>query len=434
MGDVPQRTRRRFLVAGATVAGGLVAGCTGSGGDGTPSESSGGDSDATPTEIPDETPTATPVVSGTDAADDPTPTRTATATQSHEAEPPYTASLSPVGEVTFEEEPDSLFTLLGHHSEMALLLGKGDAVNTTYAPSYVDSLVGAFTPRLDGVSVDWGDLPRSWGMDKEGVYELDSDVHLADPAQVVTMEGWDAADVTELAESVGPYFGNSLSGSHESPPQAYVGAYEYYGLWEIFRRVAVALNETARYEALATVREDVLAAVESGLPPESERPSVAMVLPSTSDDTMWAYQTNAAGYYAAHTRPFGAGDAVAAADIENGAQIDAEGLLSADPDVLIVLGGLVDYHDIDAVRDSLADDPLASQVTAVDGGRVYAQGTRHQGPLVNLFQLEATAKQLYPDQFGPWPAYQNGDPYPESAADERLLDYDRVAAIINGDY
>ena len=33
---------------------------------------------------------------------------------------------------------------------------------------------------------------------------------------------------------------------------------------------------------------------------------------------------------------------------------------------------------------------------------------------MNLFQLEMTAKQLYPDRFGEWPGYSSGDPYPEN--------------------
>jgi hypothetical protein len=64
---------------------------------------------------------------------------------------------------------------------------------------------------------------------------------------------------------------------------------------------------------------------------------------------------------------------------------------------------------------------------------VYTQGARNQGPLLNLFQLEMTAKQLYPEQFGEWPGYTDGDPYPEIPADEQLFDRQRVADIVNGD-
>jgi hypothetical protein len=48
---------------------------------------------------------------------------------------------------------------------------------------------------------------------------------------------------------------------------------------------------------------------------------------------------------------------------------------------------------------------------------------------LNLFRLEMTAKQLYPDQFGEWPGYVNGEPYPE---DEQLFDRQRVADIVRG--
>lgn len=79
---------------------------------------------------------------------------------------------------------------------------------------------------------------------------------------------------------------------------------------------------------------------------------------------------------------------------------------------------------------NLRDDPVASQLSAVQNDRVYVQGTRWQGPLMNLFQLEMTAKQVYPEQFGAWPAYENGDTYPEFDESERLFDHQRVAEII----
>jgi hypothetical protein len=52
---------------------------------------------------------------------------------------------------------------------------------------------------------------------------------------------------------------------------------------------------------------------------------------------------------------------------------------------------------------------------------------------MNLFQLEMTAKELYPEQFGQWPADEDGDAYPEFESDEQLFDRGRLADIINGD-
>ena len=412
-----ERTRREFVRAGAGLAAaGALAGCLGGGdspGTATPDGDRSGGADPTVTDDPTARPTDGP--EGTDAA-------TATASG------PYSAELAPMGEVRFESAPESIFTILSSHADMALALGRGDDVNAVYAVDYTNSLMNAFTPALDGVTVDWSDCVASWNPPVETVYELDSDIHLADPANVVTMSNWDRESVETVADNVGPWFGNTFSASHGSPPDAYADAYEYYTLWETFGGVARALREGARYEALAEVLVDLLATVEADLPPAEERPSVAMVLPSTAGDGMWTYDVNAAGYHAAHTRPLGATDAFGG-DVANGAKIDSEGLAEADPDVLLVLGGVVDAHDMAAIRESLEDDPVAGTVTAVEEGRVHAQGTRHQGPLLNLFQIEMGAKQLYPEAFGEWPTYTEG-PYPDLAADEQLFDHQAVADII----
>ncbi|NHN49140.1 ABC transporter substrate-binding protein [Halostella sp. JP-L12] len=385
----PEPTRREVLTYGSAVVGsGLLAGC-----------SAGGDAE-----------------SGGKTDD----------------EPAYTASIAPVGEVEFESKPEDVFTVLSHHADMALALGRGDDLTGVYSPEYTDSLMSAFVDPLDGVSVDWADLYAAWNPDKETLYELDSDVHLADPANVLTMENWEQSDIEEVRDTVGPWFGNTFSDQHREPPSEYADDYEYYTLWEQFGRVADALRERNRYEALLEERDAMLSTVRENLPPENERPSVAMVLTSTTDESMWVYRVNAPGYHTSHTRPFGAVDAFGD-DVGNGDQIDYEALVEADPDVLIVLGGTVDLRDMAAIRSGLEDDPVASVITAVQDGRVHAQGTRHQGPLVNLFQIEMTAKQLYPEQFGEWPTYDEG-PYPSLPEEEQLFDHQRVANVIRGEF
>jgi ABC-type Fe3+-hydroxamate transport system substrate-binding protein len=345
----------------------------------------------------------------------------------------YTVTMSPVGDVTFEEPPERVFSVLSHHADMALALGRGDNLTGVYAVEYTNSLMNAFTPRLDGVSVDWSDLYGAWNPEKEKLYDLDNDVHLADPAKVLTMGNWDQSDIEEVAEQVGPWFGNTFSAEHGDPPEEYADGYQYYTLWEQFEKVAQVFQATDRYEVLRTQRDDMVSTIESGLPPESERPSVAMVLPSTTDDSMWTYDVNAVGHHSSHTRPLGATDAFADVDeVSHGAAIDYEQLLAADPDVLLVLGGVVDAHDVPEIRQALAEDPVASEVTAVQDGRIHPMGTRHQGPVVNLFQLEMGAKQLYPDQFGAWPTYDSG-PYPQIPVEEQLFDHQRVADAITGD-
>jgi len=59
---------------------------------------------------------------------------------------------------------------------------------------------------------------------------------------------------------------------------------------------------------------------------------------------------------------------------------------------------------------------------------------RYQGPIMNLFQIEMGAKQLYPDVFGEWPDYEDGQHYPEIPEDEHLFDRQRVAEVVIGQF
>jgi len=385
-------TRREYVkYGGAVVGAGLVAGCTG------------------------------------DSGSDSTPTGTTTDTPADES---YSVTMEPVGTVEFEEPPETVFTRLTHLAGMAFALGRGDSVNAMHAPDYYDALWNQFTPRLPGVSLDWSGLYSSWDPDKEKLYELDSGVHLADPAWVVQLDSWDTADLEEIRENVSPWFGNSLSDRHQEPPDGWVDRYQYYGLWEQFEKVAQAFQEQERYDALAEIHADVLAKIESGLPSRNERPTAVMA--GLSDlESPYVYKTNVPGFLAAHVRPLQARDAFGD-ETSSGAQIDLEAMLEADPDVIFALGGMHPGTDMQGIRSGLEEHSIGRELSAVQNDRVYAQGARYQGPILNLFQLEMTAKQLHPDRFGEWPAYEAG-PYPEIPEDEQLFDRQRVADIINGD-
>lgn len=52
--------------------------------------------------------------------------------------------------------------------------------------------------------------------------------------------------------------------------------------------------------------------------------------------------------------------------------LDYELCLEADPDVVFVLGPMTAYHDLEAVRTTLEDDAVASDLTAVKEGDIYA--------------------------------------------------------------
>ena len=341
----------------------------------------------------------------------------------------YTASISPMGEVSFDEPPETVFTRLTHHADMAFALGRGDSLTAMHAPDYYDGLWNQFVERLPGVSLDWTGLYSSWQPSKEKLYQLDSDVHLADPAWITKQDAWSKSDIDEIGSQVSPWFGNSLSDTHQEPASAYADGYEYYTLWEQFEIVSQAFGERERYEALAAVHDDLLSTIEAGLPEEAERPSAVMIA-SHQMEEIYAYTLSNPGFLTSHTRPLGARDAFEGS-VESASIVDYETLVDADPDVILFLGGFEPGTSISERRELFREDPVASEMTAVQEERVYPQGARYQGPILNLFQLEMTAKQLYPDVFGEWPQYESG-PYPEIPADEQLFDRQRVADVING--
>ncbi|MFA1611801.1 ABC transporter substrate-binding protein [Halobellus rubicundus] len=405
-------TRRDYMKYGAAVVGsGLIAGCS------SQSESES-ESEATP---------ATNTASAT-----PETEATADTTTEAGAGDGYTVSMAPMGEVEFEAVPESVYTGLPYGADMAIASGAADAINSIYYPDYHGTLMNHFYDRLDGVSFEYEGLTDSWNLGKEGFYELDSDVHLSDPAYASTLETLSRDDVVEIRTQIGPWFGNYYSDRRRDPPEAWAEDYEYYSLWGIYERAAQVFRAGDRARALREIHSSMRSEIEAGLPPESERPSVALTFKG-QDDTFWVYHLNADGFLNAHTQPLGAIDAFGDTEFEGPqTQVDYEAMLDADPDVVLVLFTLASSYSIADIRAGLEADAVASELSAVRNGEVYAQGARYQGPIMNLFQLEMTAKQLYPDQFGEWPGYVDGNPYPEIPADEQLFDRQRVADIVNG--
>lgn len=399
--EAPTR-RDAITYGGAVIGGGLLAGCAGDGGTGTTTT---GRSTDTVTE------TTTP-------EDD-----------------SYSVTMAPMGEVEFECIPQNVFTVFPWYADMAVALGHGDSINSLWWGQGFGSIMNYFADALDGVSVAWADLPGEYGAAKERLYELDSDVHLVDPAWLSTRDGWDRADIDEIARNVGPWFGNQYSNLHLPPPDEWADQYRYYTLWELFERVARVYHEQARYAALADIHADLLTAIEANLPPDDERPTVGYVQMATDLSSVFVLRLNAPGYYNSHTRPLGATDVFGDVDYEGGEfkQVDFEALLEADPDVLLTLWGMTTNVDFEALQRNLEDHSVGQELAAVQNDRVYTQGTRFQGPLVNLFQLEMTAKQLYPEAFGAWSGYENGQTYPDFTEDEQLFDRKRVMEIVDGD-
>jgi len=423
--DADAPTRRDYLTYGAAlVGGGLLAGCSDQSADeSTPASEA---SEPTPTGTPE--PRATPGAE-TRTRSEETDTGSPTATP----EPSDTVELSPVGSVTLDEPPTNVFTHFPWFPDMASALGKGETINNLWWDGTAAGLE-YFTTGFDDFEVEWADKAGEYGFTKEELYELDSDLHLVDPAWVTSQDSWNRGDVDEVSDNVGPWLGNYYSTFHATPPEEWAEGYEYYGLWELFDRVATLYGERSRYEALRSVHDELVGTVESGLPPEADRPTAAYLSVSEDLSSIYLLRLNASGYWNAHTRPLGATDAFGDEAISGPfKQVDLEALVEADPDAILALWTVTGTVDFETLTQNLADDPVGSDLSAVQNDRVYPQGTRWQGPLMNLFQLEMTAKQLYPEQFGRWPADGGGDAYPEFSPDEQLFDHQRVADIVDGD-
>ncbi|GAB3672403.1 ABC transporter substrate-binding protein [Halopiger thermotolerans] len=405
-------SRRQFVATSIALGGAALAGCA------SDSDGNGGSGNGTEN-------------GGTDGNGD-----RSSSSDGSESGGSYTASMAPVGEVEFDSVPEDVFVTFPQYADMAVALGHGDGVNSLFSTEMAGTTMNKFYEHLEGVSFDWEGLPDPLkdGLTKEQLYELDSDVHFLDPSYPVKHnDNWDESDVEEIVSGVGPWLGNFHSGVHSEPADAYADAYEYYTLWEIFERVAAVFQEQARYEELRAVYDDLLAEIESNLPPEDERPTAARV--TLGDGQFFTYHLNTPGFWQADTRPLGARDALADHDWSGDwGTIDYETMLEEDPDVILHLWGITSRYSIDDVRGTLEDHPVGSELTAVQNDRVVAGGMRYQGPIMNLFQLEMTAKQLYPERFGEWPGYEPGQPYPDVPSDEQLFDRERVAEIVRGEF
>ncbi|KOX92627.1 ABC transporter substrate-binding protein [Haloarcula rubripromontorii] len=400
-GDTGGFTRRHYLSGGGLLLGtSIIAGCSGN----------SAESASTATSSNTDTDGATPSDSGS-----------------------YTASLSPVGEVEFDSIPENVFTMYNQYADMLVALDCDDAINSMFVPDMAGPSMNHYYERLSGVSFDWEDLPNPYdNFSKEFFYSLDSDIHFLDPAWAITQENWDLSDIEEVIDNIGPLFGNFYSGTHGDPQEPYSDDYRYYTLWEIFGRVATVFRERERYEQLRSVHEELIETIQTNLPPQEERPTAVRV--TLGDGKFWTYHLNRPGFWLADTRPLAANDAFGDETWDGlWGSVGYETMLEADPDVILHLWGMTPRYDIDDIRRRLAAHSVGKELAAVKDNRVYAHGMRYQGPIMNLFQIEMTAKQLYPDVFGEWPTYENEDHYPEIPPDEQLFSRDRVAKIITGE-
>jgi iron complex transport system substrate-binding protein len=385
-------TRRECVKYGGVIAGGgLLAGCSGAGGESEPTET------------------------------DTTATATGTATDSS-----YSVTMEPMGTVTFESVPERWMAYFSTYGDMAIALGQLDGLGGLI---FTENWPLSFFDALPDVDVSFDDVPQLMGesgIDKEAFYEMDCDVHLFDPNFVQVLDdSWTDDDFAEVTQNIGPIVGNSIRRRGDDWHD-----YRYYSLYEAFEIIADVFQERERYEALATVHDDLLATVEADLPPEEERPTVGLLSINSDFEggSFYAYPVHDGNGHKQY-RDLGMRGAFDEVIDGSYAQWDYEQLLEVDPDVLIFQYGFshVSTDEFEARMAAMREDSVGRQLSAVQNDRLYRGGTSYQGPIINLFQTEIAAKQFYPDTFGEW---RGVGETPES---EQLFDHQHVADVVNGD-
>jgi len=414
-------TRREYVkYGGAVIGGGLLAGCA--------SQSDSGSTQTEPSAGGEST------AAGTDTG---TESETTTETES------YSATMPPMGELVLEDPPSTWIGGLGFTADVLTALGQADGAVGMADPRF---WYQGFYDFLDGVTVPAAeDLPQFTTEDRdtdlEVLYELDPDLMAVDPNPIIAIYGLDKDEAEDIQENVAPWFGN------ESRRKRFDGwthwpvgeSYPYLAISEYILNYAALFGEQERGEALLGLYEPFIEDVRSRVPAEGERRSLALVNgrynpenrdgwvvydPKSKVEKTWGKK---------QYRDLKVNDAFEGAyDGQSSVNVDHEALLEYDPDVIIFNFGIT-YRDfqgenyIQQQRELLNDHPVASEVTAVKNDDLYVGGTPYQGPIINMFQTEMAAKQLYPDEFGSYPGYG------ELSEDERLFDRQRLADIVNGD-
>jgi iron complex transport system substrate-binding protein len=328
-------------------------------------------------------------------------------------------------------------------ADMVVSLGQATKLRTNRLP--------APTLFYDRFGIDYdADWPALWqdgGMPKEIFYELDPDTFLVDPNMIQAWDDdWDEADIEEIRTNVAPFFG-CHNRRIRAEWQMELGYPEKApSMLEAFDKVGTVLNERARTEAWLDLHEELQATVQSRLPTDEETPSIGLINSGSSpgDGTFYVLSLEDTGYEMKPYRDLGLVDADAFAGVETGqyGKTDYETMLDVDPDLILVHWGITTgsvtfdgdgAFDAEQFREQFVEPmenhEVGSQLTAVKDGRVLPGPTAEQGPLVNAFQTELTARLFYPDEFGELDLDAPLD-VPE---EERLFDRQRVADIVNGD-
>lgn len=340
-----------------------------------------------------------------------------------DGETPYEVTVEPAGTHTFEEVPETYATIPGAWMDLSMAFGiqpEGLAYLERHPTKFYDQLPEVEFDEEEVVIFGDGESARSY--DKEVFYEMDADVHLMDPRMLQEYSGWSDEDVAEIEGNVAPYLGSQIRFDFD-------GQEPYYTMYEALERNAEIFQRQGQYEAWVELHEEFIADVEAELPPEDERPSVAVFWRGLDAD---AGEFNPAPIYEKRNdtqsyRDLGLVDAFEDQHVDG--PVGYETLLEVEPDYLsaLNLSSMTGEEWQAEVVSPLENHSTASELQAVQNGNVVRAAGQFMGPIVHLFSTEALAKQVFPERFGEWPGDSEAIP-----DEEHLFDRERVAEIVTG--
>ncbi|WP_336325909.1 ABC transporter substrate-binding protein [Halovenus sp. HT40] len=327
-----------------------------------------------------------------------------------------TVTMEPVGELEFEDPPETWAANNGSWADMGIALGQDPPEAVYLARRYHTK----YYDEIPGVSVDGSGIDSLWtselSVEKFLALGENVEVFVMDPNFLVgRSKSLDQDDIDQIKSAGTPFFGNSIFSRgykwHD---------YEYLGLYEAFEKLAQLFGETERYEAFESLHEEFQSTLDDVVPPAEERPSVAIMWPQPADEpTKFSPYLIDEGTSFKQWRDLGVEDAFATTSVKdfhnNRGQVDYETLLEIDPDVLLLRGNehrsAAEFEE--TVVSFMREHDVASELTAVQNGDVYRGGSLYQGPITNLVLTERAANQLYD-------------------VDDQLFDRERVADIVDG--
>ncbi|WP_408959828.1 ABC transporter substrate-binding protein [Natrinema sp. 74] len=330
---------------------------------------------------------------------------------------PYTVSMPPVGEVEFESVPENWATNNGSWADMGVALGQKPpaAMYKTgrYHTQYYDE--------IPDVSVDKSGMTSLWGdgsLTSEEFMTLSEnvDMFVMDPNFVVgRADGWKQKDIDRIEATGTPFFGNSIFstgyGWHD---------YDYLSLYEAFEKLSQVFKQEKRYQKFASLHDEFQSSVEEIVPPEGERPNVAIMWATEGEMGSFSPYLIGEGTSFKQWRDLKVRDAFAETDVRDfhstRGKVGYETLLEIDPDYIMFRGqeDKTAEEFQNAIVSQMENDDVARELSAVQNGNVYRGGPLYQGPITNLVVTERAARQVY-------------------NIDKELYDRQEVSNIVNSD-